>query len=273
VADSNKTLQGKRIVVTRSVEQSEALVAKLRKSGAVPVLLPMISFAPPEDLSPLDNALRNIESFHWIFLTSQHTVRAIEDRCAAMGLSLRQMLEGAQIAAVGPTTAEVAEEAGVKITYIAQKHQGVSLGRELTKRLKGQTILLPRSDRANQDLVEVLNGIGAHVTEVVAYKTLRPAQEEIAKYISEIERGADAVLFFSPSAVHHLQEILGPVRFVILSRAATFTAIGPVTWKALRATGVERIISAKDTHVTAVIDSLVDFFSNTNQLQAGAKRG
>jgi uroporphyrinogen-III synthase len=133
--------------------------------------------------------------------------------------------------------------------------------------------LLPRSDRANQELVEALNKLGAHVTEVIAYRTIRPTEGEITKYASEIERGADAILFFSPSAVHHLQDILGAAKFVILSRTAAFTAIGPVTEKALGAVGVQRIISAKDTQVTAVIDSLVDFFSTSNQLQAGAKRG
>jgi uroporphyrinogen III methyltransferase / synthase len=273
VADSNKALQGKRIVVTRSIEQSDTLIADLRKSGAVSVLLPMLSFAPPEDFASIDHALRNVKSFRWIFLTSQNALRAMQDRCTSLGLSLRQILEGVQIAAVGPATAEAAEEAGIPITYVAQKHRAVSLAQELAERVKGHSVLLPRSDRANQDLVAVLNGIGAHVTEVVAYKTICPANEAITRCISEIERGVDAVLFFSPSAVHHLQDILGAARFVILSRDAAFIAIGPVTERALKATGVERIMSARDTHSTAVIDSLFDFFLNANQLQPGAKRG
>jgi uroporphyrinogen III methyltransferase / synthase len=273
VADSNKTLEGRRIIVTRAVEQSESLVAELRKNGATAIMLPMVSFAPPEDLAPLDDGIRNLHSFQWLFLTSQNALRALQERCAFLGSPLREVLEGVQIAAVGPATAEAAEAAGLKVTYVAQKHQGVSLAQELAERVKGQKILLPRSDRANRDLVQVLNKLQAYVTEVIAYKTIRPAEGEIAKYASEIERGADAILFFSPSAVYHLQDILGAAKFVILSRDAAFTAIGPVTEKALQATGVQRIISAKHTHVTAVIDSLVEFFLSASQLQAGAKRG
>ena len=273
MGESHKSLEGKRIVVTRAVEQSEALVAELRTSGATAVLLPMVRFAPPEDLRALDGVLRTLRSFDWIFLTSQNALRALEDRCRLLGLSLRELTAGVPIAAVGPATADAAQEVGLEITYIAVKHQGVALARELADRVRGQRVLLPRSDRASQDLIDVLKQLGAEVTEVVAYRTLSPNEAEMRAFEAEVDRGADAILFFSPSAVHHLRDILGAARFVILSRHAAFTAIGPVTEKAVRATGVERVISAKETHVTAVIDALIEFFSCPQPLQAGAKRG
>ena len=274
MVDSHKVLEAKRVIVTRAAEQSETLLAELRKIGATAVLLPMVCFAPPDDFEPLDEALRNLRYFQWVFLTSQNAVRALLDRCASQGLSLQELIRGVQIAAVGPATAEAAQEAGLEVAYVAQKHQGVALAEELAERVRGQKVLLPRSDRATHDLVEALVTRGARVTEVVCYKTLRPREGEIQGYRKEIDRGADAILFFSPSAVHHLQDILGAARFVILSRETAFGAIGPVTEKALRSTGVQRIISAKDTHALAVINSLVDFFaSGTTQPQAGVKRG
>ena len=51
----------------------------------------------------------------------------------------------------------------------------VALAQELQAEVRGKRVLLPRSDRANHDLVETLQRLGAHVTEIVAYKTLRPA--------------------------------------------------------------------------------------------------
>ncbi|MGB2628595.1 MAG: uroporphyrinogen-III synthase [Candidatus Acidiferrum sp.] len=273
MVDSHKSLEGKRIVVTRAVEQSESLVAELRTNGATAVLLPMVSFAPPEDSSALDEVLRSLTSFRWIFLTSQNALRALQDRCAFLGLSLPELTAGVRIAAVGPATAEAAQQAGLQIAYVALKHQGVALARELADEVRGHKVLLPRSDRASQDLVDVLTGLEADVTEVVAYRTLSPNEAEIRSFVAEVDRGADAILFFSPSAVHHLRDILGAARFVILSRHAAFTAIGPVTEKAVRGTGVERVISAKDTHVAAVIGALIEFFSFEKALQAGAKRG
>ncbi|HEY4978098.1 MAG TPA: uroporphyrinogen-III synthase, partial [Candidatus Acidoferrum sp.] len=133
-------------------------------------------------------------------------------------------------------------------------------------------VLLPRSDRANHDLVEALEGYGAEVTEVVAYRTLRPTEEENKKHLAEIEKGADAILFFSPSAVHHMQDLVGPARFVILSNCVAFTAVGPVTAKALREAAVQKIVASGDVHAGAVVDALVEHFSGAQQgLPAGAK--
>ncbi len=274
MGESDKMLHRKRVVVTRATEQSESLVEALRSHGAVPVLLPMVSFAPPEDPGPLEEALKKLGQFDWIFLTSQNALRAMQDRCALLELPLIELITGVSIAAVGPATAEAAELAGLNMDYVAQKHQGVALAEELGLRVRGKRVLLPRSDRANQDLVEVLNHLGAQVTEVIAYKTIRPNEEETKKHLLEIEKGADAVLFFSPSSVHHLKDTLGAARFVILSRVSAFTAIGSVTERALRAAGVERVIASKDTHVSAVVDALTDFFSATDpKISVGAKRG
>ena len=154
------------------------------------------------------------------FLTSQNALRALQDRCASFVIALAKLIAGVRIAAVGPATAEAAEHAGLEVTYVAQKHQGVALAEELGERVRGKKILLPRSDRANQDFVEAWIVWAREVTEVIAYKTVRPNEEETRHYAAELERGADAVLFFSPSAVHHLQDLLGAEKFVILSRSA-----------------------------------------------------
>src|SRR5208337_1130304 len=97
---------------------------------------------------------------------------------------------------------------------------------------------LPRSDRANHDLVETLQRLGAHVTEIVAYKTLRPASDD-TRYLENILQDVpDALLFFSPSAVRHLRELFGPHRFQNLAEKSVFAAIGSVTERALREAGV-----------------------------------
>ncbi len=61
--EMGKILDGKRIVITRAVEQSESMVQALRENGAIPVLLPMVAFAPPDDPSEFDQSLRNLRAF------------------------------------------------------------------------------------------------------------------------------------------------------------------------------------------------------------------
>src|SRR2546426_11897275 len=70
-------LAGKRVVVTRTLEQSELLSRELEARGATVRLVPLIRFAPPEDPAPFDAALRALGKFDWLFLTSQNVVRAI----------------------------------------------------------------------------------------------------------------------------------------------------------------------------------------------------
>ena len=272
MVETGKILSGKRIVITRAVEQSASIVEALREHGATPVLLPMVAFAPPDDFSSLDEALRNLRQFDWMFLTSQNALRAMQERCAQIELSLVEATEGVCIAAVGPATAEAARNGGLEVAYVAKKHQGVALAEELSASVKGKRVFLPRSDRANRDLVEALVRYGAIVTEVVAYKTIRPTEEENREHLAEIERGADAILFFSPSAVHHLQDLLGGARFAIFSNKVAYTAIGPVTEKALRETGVQRIVASVDVQPEAVVEALAEFFSGARSgLPAGAK--
>jgi uroporphyrinogen-III synthase len=265
-------LSGKRVAITRAAEQSQPLLAALREQGAQPILLPMIAFAPPDDLQSLDDSLRRLREYHWVFFTSQNAVGALQERSEQRKVSLREASGSAQIAVVGPATAEAARAAGLSITYVAKEHNGVALAQELQGEVCGKRVLLPRSDRANHDLVETLQGFGAQVTEIVAYKTLRPASDDTRNLENILQDVPDAVLFFSPSAVHHLQELLGPESFLRLAEKSAFAAIGPVTESALRDAGVQRLIVASDTSATAILESLATFFVNSgHSLPAGVK--
>jgi uroporphyrinogen-III synthase len=270
--EAAKSLEGKRVVVTRAEEQSGALVRALREKGAVPVLAPMVAFGPPDDPAAVDAAIRGMARYDWVFLTSQNALRALRRRCESLGVPLARAMRASRIAAVGPATGEAARNAGLRVEYVAERHQGSALVEELAGKIKGKSVLLPRSDRANPELVQKLERSGARVNEIIAYRTVRPAEQALAKAEALLRVGAEAVLFFSPSAVHHLQEILGNEKFLALSRAALFAAIGPVTEEALREARVERVRTAKDTTVGAVLEVLTDYFTASElKLPAGAK--
>ena len=76
-----KPLNGKRIVVTRAVEQARDLKDRLENLGATVLLLPAVSFSEPADTTELDRAIRSLESFDWILFTSANAVRFFADRC------------------------------------------------------------------------------------------------------------------------------------------------------------------------------------------------
>jgi len=275
VAEKNhKPLTGKRVVVTRALEQSKSLVDALRAAGAEPVLLPLVAFAPPENSAELDACLRNSSQFDWVFFTSQNALRAVQQRCAELGLPLEKAFAGVKIAVVGPATAEAVAATGLAVNFISKSHTGAALAEELSVETQKKHVFLPRSDRANPDLIEALNLRGWQVTPVVAYKTVSPISGSPGAAESLLGRNADAILFFSPSAVHHLRDLLGSDRFRELSQRMTFVAIGPVSEDALKAERIDRILVAKDTTVVASIDALFEYFAKAGQHQpAGAKQG
>jgi uroporphyrinogen III methyltransferase / synthase len=264
-------LKGKRVVVTRALEQSESLVKALRDAGAVPIVLPMVAFGAPDDVTAVDAAIRGAAEFDWMLLTSQNALRALQERSNILQVHLAGAFRGVQVAAVGPATAEAARNAELVVAYIALKHRGVELAEELGEKLRGKRVLLPRSDRANPDLVKKLGELGARVKDLVAYKTVLPDEQVLERVNEVLSEGADAVLFFSPSAVHHFREVVGEKRFMKLSQRAVFAAIGPVTQDTLQKAKVERLVMAGDTSVDAVITALNQHFTvNGAKLPTGA---
>ena len=268
----SKPLAGKRIVVTRAVEQSQPVAEALRDAGADPLLLPLVAFTPPESFSELDDFLKTVGEYDWVFFTSQNALRAVEERGAALGLALSHILKDAMIAAVGPATAGAIRTTGLRVAYVSHVHRGEALAEELASEVAGRRVFLPRSDRANPELIEALHRHGAKVRAFVAYKTV-PPDADAQRVQQTLAKGTwDAILFFSPSAVHHLSEMLGTERFRDLSARSAFVAIGPITEKALRAEGVDRLIVAADTTVPACLAALAEFFKAGQHQPAGAKQ-
>jgi uroporphyrinogen-III synthase len=153
-------------------------------------------------------------------------------------------------------------------------HNGVALAEELGSRLAGAKVLLPRSNRANPDLPAALRRHGAAVTEVIAYRTLRPADVDRSN-LKEIADGeTDAVLFFSPSAVQYSAVLFGMKNMRELQDKLAITAVGPVTAKALREAGVSRAVVAADTTAAAVIEALEKHFAGAGKVApAGVRLG
>jgi uroporphyrinogen III methyltransferase/synthase len=270
VVDRALALAGKRVVVTRTQEQSEELCLALREAGAIPILMPLISFAPPADCEPFDAALRALGEFEWILFTSQNAVRAVEERCRAVGLDSCGSVRTLRIGAVGPATAEAMKKFGLRAAHVASSHSGVTLAEELGEQLRDRKVLLPRSDRANPDLPAALRRLGANVSEVIAYRTLPAGVGQDAKR-KMVESGeADAILFFSPSAVEHMAEIYGRERLLEMRELTVFGAIGPVTAAALHDIGIERVPVARDTTVSGILDCLVEYWQAGTHV--GAKR-
>jgi uroporphyrinogen-III synthase len=255
-----RPLEGKRIVVTRAVEQAQELVARLEKMGAIVLLFPAVSFSEPNNTTELDRAIRSLVEFDWILFTSANAVRFFARRCRKMGVEPNQ--EGNYLcAAVGPATASAVAAEGFSVDHVAQEFVGTQLARELSASLAGKKILLPRSNRAGPDLPDALRAAGAEVTDVVAYHTggVGAIDPEVMRTIREAQ--VDVISFFSPSAVENMRAELGGKVLSSLAAKVALAAVGPVTAAALGGAGLPVAIEAPTATAESMAAAITNYFS------------
>jgi uroporphyrinogen III methyltransferase / synthase len=253
-------LAGKRIVVTRAPEQAREIMEGFATLGAIVLSLPAVSFSAPADLGPLDGAIAELASYDWVLLTSVNAAKFFASRCRAL---LGAVPAGAapRFAAVGPVTASAASAEGFRVEYVAREFRGVALARELGPAVAGRKALLPRSDRANQDLPQALSAQGAMVVQVVGYRTGGIGAHE--SRVAEMFRAAeiDVVSIFSPSAIANLQAEFGHGTLRRVAARAAIAAVGPATAAAIRETGLPVAIMAKEATAASLVRAVTDYFA------------
>lgn len=268
---STSALSGKRVVITRPVELSTPIVEALKSHRAEPILLPVVRIQSPRDFSQLDDALRDLAQgkFDWVIFGSQNAVHAVTARASMLGIDVRGAAKALQAAAVGRVTAGVAEQAGFKVTRIG-KGTGADLIADLAGEMHAKHVFLPRSDRAGAAHFAQLHHAGAHVREVIAYRTVPSDTLEQAEVMAAST--ADAILFFSPSAVHAFAALIKSGVLHPVNERVGIGAIGPVTREnLLKEAGMRCDFQAHEPVVEQVIAALVEYFGSRQASPVGGR--
>ena len=266
----SKPLEGKRIVVTRSVEQARDLKTRLESVGATVLLFPAVSFSEPADTTELDRAIRSLGKFDWILFTSANAARFLAARCRKLGVKPSRGKKY-RCAAVGPATASAVAAEGFSVDHVAKEFLGAALAYELAESLSGHKVLLPRSERARPDLPDALRNGGAHVTEVVAYHAggVGVIEPEVMRAIQGAQ--VDVISFFSPSAVDNMLGQLGAEVFSRLAAHAALAAVGPVTAAALKKAGLPVAIEAPLATGESMAAMIESYFAAKASSEAGVQ--
>jgi uroporphyrinogen-III synthase len=239
---SQGPLRGRRVLVTRRLEQSVTLRQGLEALGAQVVEVPLLEILAPVDSAPLHRALSRLDHYDWLVFTSANAVEAVGE---ALRRSERSLPPALRVATVGPATSDaVRGTLAVEVSLEPPTdHSAAGLLSALGEESwEGRRVLLPLGDRAREALADGLRGYGATVDAVVAYRTVaRPGSGE------ELERalraGVDLVTLASPSAVEALRAAVGE-----RARHLPVAVIGPVTERAARDAGLDvRVVAAPST--------------------------
>lgn len=232
---SRLPLAGRRILVTRAAHQAGKLSEGLRALGAEPVEVPVLEIRPPESFAPLDAALRQLESYDWLVLTSANTVRALSERAAQLGIWLEQP-DRLEVAAVGEATAAAARKAGFRVAFVPESYVAESLVAGLLDGLQMQTlgvrVLLARAAAARDVIPDALREAGVEVEVVDAYRNAMPesAPELLRRALAD---GLDAATFTSSSSVTHLAEAANAAGVAWPLAEVPAISIGPITSQTL----------------------------------------
>jgi uroporphyrinogen III methyltransferase/synthase len=263
-----RPLFGRRVLVTRSREQSGEMVDLLEARGAEAIEAPLINIVPPDDYGALDAACENAGAFDWIVFTSANGAGAFMDRLLNGPRDVRALAD-ARLCAVGPGTAARLSRFGLKVDLIPEDHSadGVVVALKSTGSLKDKRILFPKADIARDTLPEELRAAGADVTEVVAYRTVTAESDaHLAIYRQLLDRQIDAVTFSSASAVRAFVTIHGADQAVDLLNHTVVATIGPVTKDAALRYGITPQITPVTSSIPALVDALVTHFASVAEV-------
>ncbi len=214
----------------------------------------------------LDRAIADLGHFDWVIFTSANAVRFFFRRAQFLEehkkLSGKSARSAPQYAVVGSATQKALDEEDLRAAYAPQISgaTAATLATGLAVRVAGKSVLVPRSDIANGELLAALRKAGATVTAVEAYRTAPPQSLDDA-VLQMLRRGeVDAVTFFSPSAFHNFARFMGAVGPEELGRQAAFAAIGPTTAAAIRDAGIEVAVEATESSADSLVAALEQYF-------------
>jgi len=232
------------VLVGRAKHQAGALSAELKKRGAQVVEIPFIEIRQHKSFKPLDAAVKNLDTYDWLILTSVNGVEALFSRLKKLRIPPAKLAH-LQVAAIGPATQREIENHGLKVTVTPEKYVAESVVDALKDRTQGKRVLLVRAKVARDVLPNELKKAGAKVDVAEAYETHVPkgAKAKLNRLFSNDSSRPDIVTFTSSSTATNFLALLEKDHWHGL-REIWLASIGPVTSDTLRHAGFKPNIEA-----------------------------
>lgn len=254
-----KPLFGKRVLITRSRTQASVLAETVESLGGEPYEFPTIEIADPDNFSPLDEAVAEIETYDWLVFTSVNGVQSFMNRMRSSRKDVRS-LSGVKIVAIGPKTREEIENYGIFCEFVPEEFVAESIidvfkGEDL----QGKKVLLPRADIARKVLPDALRSMGAFVNEITAYKTVMGEgnTEELIKLLEE--KKIHVLTFTSSSTVKNFVKKIGPENVERLLDGVIVASIGPITSASAGELGLRVDVQAAQYTIDGLVQAVLNY--------------
>jgi uroporphyrinogen III methyltransferase/synthase len=247
-----RPLFGQTVLVTRPEHQARELREPLAELGARVLIQPAIEISDPPDWVPVDRAIADVRSYHWLVFSSANGVRYFLNRLLASGHDLRRLGE-AKIAAIGPATAETLAEYHLRADLQPAEYRAESLAAALAAEARGRRFLLLRASRGREVLADDLRAAGGEVEQIVVYQS-RDAAAPDAEIAAALKAGEIAWTTVTSSAIaRSLVRLFGDDL-----RKTRLAAISPITSGVLRQLGHEPTAEASAYTMDGVVRAMLE---------------
>lgn len=259
--EDNRPLAGRHIVVTRARSQASAFTRALEHLGAAAIEFPTIEIVPPESYEALDEALKNIAAYDWVFFTSVNAVAHVSRRMGDLGRDV-DALKKLRVAAIGPETARAVESLGAAPEVVPDEFRAEAILEKLRpEEMRGKKVLVPRAAEARDVLIQTLRRWGAAVDAVAAYRTI-PAGSDPGWMRALLERGeADMVTFTSSSTVRNFAALFAGADVKRLLSKTAVACIGPITQETAGEMGIRVDVVSKEYTIAGLARAIVEYFN------------
>lgn len=251
----DRTLVGKQVLVTGTEPVAAPVIDAFQAHGAVAHHIRTLSVHPPDDRTPLDQAVTDLRRGHyaWLVVTSGNGVDAITGSGAddAEPWPVR-------VAVVGRRTGERMRNLGFEVAIEPEDQRAEGLIAAMDDiDMRGERVLCLLGNRARADIPEALRAHGAEVDTVEAYRTVDAT--EIDPAIRGLVRAGavDVVTFASPSSVGAMRHLLA-TDLAPLS-GACLVAIGPTTASAMEDVDLPVHAMASTPDAPGILDAVARY--------------
>jgi len=250
---TRRPLFGKRVLLTRPIDRTDALFQPLVELGADCLVQPAIAIGPPADWRPVDAALARLSEFDWLVFSSVNGVQFLLDRLLESGRDLRH-LAGVRLAAIGPGTADELAKYQLRVDdQPAEVYRAEALAELLAKDAGGKRFLLARASRGREVLAETLRAAGGQVEQIVVYSStdVEQADPDVA---AELRSGhIDWITVTSSAIARSLAKMFGQDL-----HKAKIASISPVTTATLGELGFKAAAEARHYTMGGVVEAILE---------------
>jgi len=253
-------LSGKRVILTQSTDQCEKLEKMLYIEQAVVIKIPTIDFKLVNHLEQMERAIKNLDQYDLLVLTSQNSFLFFHSLLKQMNVVLPPKLK---IAAVGDETKKVIQQHGYTVSYVPENQKtSDQLADFLQEKinLNRKKVLFPKSSLSNSKLPDKLRNVGAWVDDIVLYETSTNSE---AKNTFDAVMGypIDWILFSSPSAVRSFFSFSSyeEVQSWIFDLGIKIGSIGETTTKTLLEMHIPVAVQAPRPSSKVLIETIKEF--------------